>query len=292
MKKNNTIQIRKQPKIHFSNLYTNFIKPNTILGHNSLKLQQSCHSKLNNFFLGTRNKTLILNYKFTLKCLIKALYIFVAIIKSNGNVLIINTNPELSKLLYHIKQNTECKYLFFSDCGWTKGNLTNLKQVYGKIKTFASFYHNFDDFLNKNNIHFPNYNKMKKSYKGFLNKTISLKNLSEKTHHNTNFFFEKKKVLFKNLPTGKNNKKSPYFLNLNSEWKPDIVVLMSTNNVESIINEACSINVPIIGFLDSNSNTHNITYPIPVNTYYHYFIWLFFNFFTKINNKHYFAKLK
>lgn len=197
MKKNNIILIKKQPKTNFSNLYTNFMKPNISLGHNSLKLQQSWHSKLNNLFLGTRNKTIILNYKFTLNCLIKALYIFATIIKSNGNILIVNTNPDLSKLIYQVKQNTECKYLFFSDCGWTKGNLTNLKQVHGKIKTFASFYHNFDNFLNENNIHFPNYKKMKKSYKGFLNKSIDLKNLKQKTHYNTNFFFEKKKYCLK-----------------------------------------------------------------------------------------------
>lgn len=292
MKKNNIVLIKKKPKINFFNLYTNFMKPNISLGHNSLKLQQSWHNKLNNLFLGTRNKTIILNYKFTLNCLIKALYIFATIIKSNGNVLIVNTNPELSKLIYHVKQNTECKYLFFSDCGWTKGNLTNLRQVYGKIKTFASFYHNFDNFLNENNIHFPNYKKMKNSYKGFLNKSIDLKDLNQKTYDNTNLFLLKKKILFGNLPAAKNHMKPPYFLNFSFEWKPDVVVLMSTNNAESIIEEACSINIPIIGFLDSNSKTHNITYPIPINTYYYYFVWLFFNFFTKINNKHYFMKLK
>lgn len=287
MSKNNVIKKKKQLTVNFSNLYTDFIKNNMSLGHNSLKLQKSWHSNLSKFFIGTRNKTIILNYKFTLNCLIKALYVFTAIIKCNGNVLIVNTNPELSKLMYHIKKNTHCFHLFFSDCGWTKGTLTNWKQVFSKIKTFITFYRNFDIFLSENNIYFPNYRKMKKNYKGFLNKNTNLQNSN--TEYNMNFFPEKKKLLLNGLLSEKNHAESSHVLNFN--WKPDIIILMSTANAESIINEASSTNIPIIAFLDSNSNTRNITYPIPTNTYYYFFVWFFFNFLTKLNNKLYYGKI-
>lgn len=131
---------------------------------------------------------------------------------------------------------------------------------------------------------------MKKSYKGFLNKNIDLQTLY--TEHNTNFFFEKKKLLFDTLISGKNYAESLHTFNLSLNWKPDIIILISTDNAECIINEASSTNTPIIAFLDSNSSTHNITYPIPINTYYYYFVWLFFNCLTKLNNKHYFTETK
>lgn len=286
MSKNNSIKKKKQVPINFSNLYTDLFKNNMNLGHNSLKLQKSWHGNLSNFFIGTRNKTIILNYKYTLNCLIKALYIFTAIIKCNGNVLIVNTNPELSKLMYHIKKNTYCLRLFFSDCGWTKGTLTNWGQVFSKIKTFINFYRNFDIFLNENNIYFPNYRKMKKNYKGFLNKNTNLQNSN--TKHNMNIFPEKEKLHAYNYISEKNSVDHSCALSFN--WKPDIIILMSTTNAESIINEASSTNIPVIAFLDSNSNTRNITYPIPTNTYYYFFIWFFFNFLTKLNNKLYYGK--
>ena len=106
------------------------------LGHTNLKLKKSWHNHLNNFFLGNRNNTTIFDYKFTYIYIAKALHIFTCIFKSKGNILIINTNPELSKVVYHMKKNIKSKNIFFSDCGFTKGTLTNSQKVFNKIKTF------------------------------------------------------------------------------------------------------------------------------------------------------------
>ncbi len=297
MNKNNMLQKKKNLKNNFSNLYADFIENGLSLGHNSLKLQKSWHSNLSKCFLGARNKTIIFNYNLTLNYLIRALYVFTTLAKSNGDILIVNTNPELSKLIYHIKKNTKSCHLFFSDCGWTKGTLTNWSQLSNKIKTFVSFYHNFDTFLNQNNIYFPNYKKMKKSYKGFIYKPNKLK--ANNDRYDKDEASNKKDLPLNNFSSkffGKQPQKiaviENYFKksdnsNLHSKWKPDMIILISINDTESIIKEANSLNIPTIAFLDSNSNVPNITYPIPTNTYYYSFIWLFSTLITKLSNKYF-----
>jgi len=239
---------------------------NTNLGHNSLKLQKSWHNYLSNCFIGTRNKTIVFNFQFTLKYLIKALYVFTSIIKCNGDVLIVNTNPELSKLSYHVKKNINSSNIFFSDCGWTKGTLTNWGEVFNKVKTFMEFHHDFDDFLTENNIHFPNYKKMKRNYKGFIN-TKKYKKIDSRHSHTI-------------VSPLKNDFK------LHSQWKPDLLVLMNIENSECIIKEAYKLNIPVIAFVDSSSDISNITYPIPTNIYCYSFVWLFFTHVTKITKKY------
>ena len=212
------------------------------LGHTNLKLKKSWHNHLNNFFLGNRNNTIIFDYKFTYIYIAKALHIFTCIFKSKGNILIINTNPELSKVVYHMKKNIKSKNIFFSDCGFTKGTLTNSQKVFNKIKTFINFYNDYNRFLKANSINFPSYKKMKKNYKGFISDSNKL---------NSN------------------------------KWKPDLLLFMSNNNT-SIVKEAALLNIPTIAFIDSNRIPTNITYCIPGNTDSHLLIWFFFTLITKI----------
>lgn len=280
-KKNTNNKKNKNLNNNFSNFYLKKIQNNLNLGHNSLKLQKAWHGSLSKCFFGARNKTIIFNSKFTLNYLIKAVYIFTLITKSKGDVLFVNTNPELSKLLYHIRRNTKSSHLIFSDCGWIKGSLTNWNQLSNKVKTFISFYYDFDAFLNENNIHFPNYKKMKKSYKGFLFQHNKLQVGNDE--YSENFVNEKTSNSFSNL---QNYGKKSDTLKLNAKWKPDLLILISTEDTESIIKETSSLNIPTIAILDSNSTISNITYPIPTNTYYYSFVWFFCSLITKISNKY------
>lgn len=218
------------------------------LGHKSLKVKSAWHSSISTFLLGSRNNSAILKNKFTLTCFLKAFYILTLIVRSGGHILIINTNPEFSKLLQHIKKNTKSSKIFYSDCHWVGGTLTNWTQISKCISTFSNFYYRFDNFLLKNNIHFPRYKKMKKSFKGFLIK---------KSH-------------FK----------------LESDWKPDLVFLLSSNNTEGIIKEASSLQIPIIALIDSNTSISNITYPIPTNNNSFLFAWFCLDWITRITNKY------
>ncbi len=212
------------------------------LGHNTLKLKTSWHNNLNKYYLGSKNNSMIFKNEFTYIYLIKALQVFASILQFNGNILIINTNPELSKLIFHVKKNIKNTQISFSDCGWTKGTLTNWGKVFNKVKTFIDFHQDYNKFLNENNIHFPNYKKMKKNYKGFSRE-------------------------------------------LDSKWKPDLLIFTNSNNIESILKEASILKIPTIAFIDSNSNIYDVTYPIPGNTYFYPITRLFFTLIAKIANK-------
>lgn len=263
--KNSKMHKIKKINSNISNLNSDLNFKNLDLGHNSIKLQKSWHGYLSKTFLGSRNKTVIFNSDFTFKYLIKAMSVFIAILKSNGTILIINTNPELSNLVYNVKKNVNSPNVFFNDCGYTNGTLTNWAKVYTKVNTFLNFYQYFDSFLNINNIHFPNYKKMKKNYKGFLKR---------KQHTKDNY------VIFKKNKTNKNEIKK---LSLN--WRPDVLILLNTENNQSIIKEAYNLKIPIIALVDSNFTISDITYPIPTNTYSYSFVSFFCNLITKLMNK-------
>ncbi len=228
------------------------------LGHTNLKLKKSWHNYLNNFYLGKRNNTIIFDYKCTSIYMAKALHVFTSVFKAKGNILIINTNPELSKLVYILRKsiNASAQNIVFSDCGWTKGTLTNWDKVFNKVQTFVNFYYDYNTFLNANNIYFPSYKKMKKNYKGFI--------LTNKHSHT------KENTISLNIKI------------INANWKPDLLLFMSNNNAESIFKEAALLNIPTIAFIDSNSNSTDITYPIPGNAGSYPLIWFFFTLITKV----------
>ena len=46
---------------------------------------------------------------------------------------------------------------------------------------------------------------------------------------------------------------------------PDAIVVFGVNNCKTALHEASVLNIPSIGVVDSNTNTHNITYSIPGN---------------------------
>lgn len=269
------------------------------LGHKSLKMKSAWHSSISTFLLGSRNNSGILKSKYTLTCFLKAFYILTLIVKSGGHILIINTNPEFSKLLQHIKKNTKSSKIFYSDCHWVGGTLTNWAQIYQSISTFINFYHRFDDFLLKNNIHFPRYKKMKKSFKGFvIKKKTSLKPFIRNTTFKNDinnfvseatFVIPQQTVNHGQLHMGY-TEKTNFILNGNSflepHWKPDLLFILDSNGTEGIIREASSLQIPIIALIDSNTNISNITYPIPTNNNSFVFAWFCLDWITRIINKY------
>lgn len=48
-------------------------------------------------------------------------------------------------------------------------------------------------------------------------------------------------------------------------FKPEALFVVDVNTNTALIKEALKVQIPIIGILDSNSNTYNIQYPIPGN---------------------------
>ena len=240
------------------------------------------HAFLSRFILGSQNNSSILNIKYTLTSFLKAIYILTLILKSKGHILIVNTNPEYSKLLHHTKKNTKSSKIFYSDCHWIGGTLTNWVQISQSVITFKNFYKKFDDFLVKNNINFPRYKKMKKSFQGFINleKNIdSAKQAKEK-------WLEAEKTVLNLAKTKFTFKEKNYTKFTELNWKPDLIFLLDSNSAESIIKEACNLQIPIIALTDSNTNISNITYPIPTNTNSFFLAWFCLDYITKLVNKY------
>ena len=257
------------------------------IGHKSLKVKSGWHAFLSKFILGSQNNSSILNIKYTLTSFLKAIYILTLILKSKGHILIVNTNPEYSKLLHHTKKNTKSSKIFYSDCHWVGGTLTNWIQISQSVITFKNFYKKFDDFLVKNNINFPRYKKMKKSFQGFVNlekNIVSDYSLNSSDAKQKSLIAEKTVL---NLAKGKFSfKKKNYTEFREFNWKPDLIFLLDSNNTESIIKEACNLQIPIIALTDSNTNISNITYPIPTNTNSFFFAWFCLNYITKLVNRY------
>lgn len=231
---------------------SNFIKTKTYIGHKIGKnlYREGLHPSQSSFLLGTRKHIAILNIKTTSSLLIKALYVTVLILQTKGNLLIVNTNPDFSKFIKNLIENQfKTHQIYYCNSKWVGGTLTNWENISKSILTFSTFSKKLGTYLNINNIHFPRYKKMKKSFQGFIKKTISEK----EKNSNGNLKFLK---------------------------KPDIIFLVNPNDNRNIINEANCLNIPVIALTDSNTKIKGITYPIPTNgnsfEFIHfYFSWLY-----------------
>lgn len=231
----------------------------TSIGHKSINLSKRkfWHPLMTPYLLGIRNKIAIINPSATKKCILRAFFIIALLFKSNGHLLIINTNPEyfvlnknLSLLTLQPRPNfksheqekrshssiyTKYKVLRTSKISycsskWVGGTLTNWKQISKSVLTLAKFSERCETFLLKNNIEFPRYKKIKTCFQGLIRKQDNKTILG---------FYE----------------------------KPDLIFLINPNENQNIILEANKLHIPLIAFAESNTNLKGITYPIPLNTY-------------------------
>jgi len=225
------------------------LKTGIHLGHKSIRLSKSnfWHPLMANYFLGIKNGIGVFNTQQTRKCILRAFFLITLILKKKGHILIVNTNPEFFRICKnfilcttHLQENSlkkktitskhpkfDSTRLSYSTYKWVGGTLTNWKQVSKSILTFAKFSERCENFLIQNSIDFPRYNKIKKCFQGLI--------------------------------TGKG------FLAFHE--KPDLVFIMNPNENRNIIAEANRLDIPVIAFVESNTNLNGISYPIPTNNY-------------------------
>lgn len=226
-------------------------KTGTSIGHKSINLSKKkyWHPLMSDFLLGIRHKIAIFNSYILQKNILQAFYMIALVLKNNGHILIINTNPDYSNLARNLSLLTLQKKSNFSNSvvtkyahlytpnisyccyKWVGGTLTNWKQISRSVLTFAKFSERCENFLVKNNIEFPRYKKIKTHFQGLLSK--------KHTNQTTLAFYE----------------------------KPDVVFLVNPNENRNIIVEANKLHIPVVAFVESNTNIKGITYPIPVNIY-------------------------
>lgn len=223
------------------------------IGHTSFNVSKKkyWHPLMSEYLLGIRDTTAIFNNYSIKKCVLRTFYSIALILKQNGHILIINTNPEYFHLCKNLSlltlqngssyirsqrlrmkkyQHLNTNNLSYCCWKWIGGTLTNWKQLSKSVLTFAKFSERCELFLVKNNIDFPRYKKIKTAFQGLLTRKHSQTVLA---------FYE----------------------------KPDALFLMNPNENRNIIAEANTLHIPIIAFVESNTNLKGITYPIPMNIY-------------------------
>lgn len=240
---------KKSQKIPFLSGYA--LKTGIHIGHKSLRLSKGnfWHPLMSEYFLGIRNGISIIDPIQTQRCLLRAFYVIASVInkRRNGNILIINTNPEFSRLCKNlsvltlhndnsqniIKKNSSLSLVHYK---WVGGTLTNWKQVSKSVLNYAKFAERCENFLYRNNIDFPKYKKIKQCFHGLITKT-----------------------------------QGKMYLAFNE--KPDLVFLMNPNENRHVIAEANKMNIPVIALVESNTNLKGIYFPIPANAYSAFFIY-------------------
>lgn len=217
--------------------HTFFIKSLSHVGYNSLSFSSQKllyqKKKTSHFVLGFRKNRNIIDIKKTQKYILQALFLLALNFKSEGHLLVINTNNTFSKIFKHFIKNEKKilkKKILFSHSNdkWLGGGLTNWKQISKSIKIFSKFYKDFNDFVTNNSINFPQYKKMKKSFRGFF--TLNDNSID---------------IAFKK--------------------KPDLILLVNPNDHKNIIQEASRLNIPIIAFTNTSSDLSSITLPLTCN---------------------------
>lgn len=293
--------IKTKNKKTFINI--KFIEFNLHLGHKILNfsLQKQCDPLFSKLLLGSRFKISIIHNEVTKKSLLKSFYILALILRSNGNILIINTIPEFSKFFYFIKQSQQqkifynTKFLFSSFYNQTKQNFPNNLHTFSNYKLTPRLL-NFK-ISNKNEI-----NKKKNAFISYCNnKWIggSLTNWKQikksvltfaKFYNNFDHFVTINNIEF---PRYKKMKKcfSGFFINdgkgtnIFLQQNPDIIFLINPNENSNIIKEANMLNIPIVALTDSNTKINGITFPIPANTKSINFVYWCLNWIIRFYNK-------
>ena len=260
----------KQTKIYYisymknslleNSFFTKFIKSRIHLGHKTLKLsllRPAWHSLMSSYLIGKRNENCILTLDYTLRCLLKAFFVLVTVLKSEGCVLFVNTNPEFSGLIKQSKKfllnyslnnkflSTEKKILYCEE-KWVGGLLTNWNSIVSCVERFSKFTNKFDNYIVKNNINLPRYKKWKTQFKGLINETNNFTSFSLKTK------------------------------------KPNLLFVFNPNNNSNLLKEALKLHIPVIALTDSNTDLSYITYPIPANDQSLFFYWYCLNSIIKI----------
>jgi ribosomal protein S2 len=202
-------------------------------------------------------------------------------------VLFLNANPEFDPL---IKLASKGQHVVYSK--WVGGTLTNWRQISRSIRTFQAFEWKWKSMLKQKSFLFSQLEKMKKRYGGFENPFK--KEASQKYDGFSN-------RLFMNLVFGKvklwqssfRNKLKTVGLkkNLNFKWqnekkpkieiplrKPQVLIVLDTYAHRAAIEEAIKRNIPIIGFVNTDTETKGISYPIPGNNQNYFFVHFCLNF--------------
>lgn len=214
------------------------------------------------FLLGKRKVLPFIAPQLITQHIEQSLNVIAAILKKNGQVLVVNTNPEISNLILYfaLRLQDSSRSFYFCNEKWAGGLLTNWQQISKSIATYLSFSERFGRFLLRNNIHFPRYRKMRKVFQGF----------------SPSFAYAKKNQLSSCSASLTPQAKQPKADKQLPLKKPDLLIIINPNENMNALFEAKKMGIPVIAFANTNIDLSLITYPIPTNNdspfFAHYYL--------------------
>ena len=232
--KADSLLFQKEKKVHKQLLQ--FLKSSSHFGRKSRHLDFAFpwHASMCNKFSGVRNKVPHINAEETLQSLVKAFYCIALVLRKGGKVLVVNKNTEFAPLFYpnSFDKRSPLQHSLkgrpaTAALKWVGGCLTNWREISKSVATLLYFSKRFGGFIKQNNIHFPQFKKMKNSFQGFIN-------------------IEKEQLLLKE--------------------KPQLLFLFNANESQQILHEAIALQIPVVALTDSSTDLSQITYPIPINS--------------------------
>lgn len=244
-------KIKKEQSLkRLNNRLHGMIDQGTHWGHKSLRnsWKRLSYPDMSSAFLGTRKGVQIIDPSKTLKATIQGLYFAALILKKGGRILVADTREEFSPVNYTFTSGFKSIPSSLSGTGkrWIAGTLTNWKTISPRISEFGHISIVFKNNLEKLKVHSPRFVKMKNAFPGLI-ETNSLG------------------IDFINQPKLKFKK------------RPDLIIVCQPEENYTLIREASRLKIPVLAFVDSNSSLNHITYPIPVNTENHNWIYYCLN---------------
>ena len=260
--KNGSLVQSIEQRLEYSHFIQKLLKTKAHLG------TKIWNKNVSHFILGSRNNIFIFDIEYTLFCLRQAFQVIHNISKKNGHVLFLNTQNEYSELIQKVALLSNQSYI---NQRWIGGTLTNWKLISESLFLYKKFSFQFDIFLTQNNIQIPAYQKAKKRYEGILVKP------TDRYLNIRNFAFDEGKK--SNIDLSYIQKYSKH-KTLYPEYLPDVIIITNPDQNEIVIKEAKIFCIPIIAFVDTNTNIQDIDYLLPGNLKSIRFIYFCFNLFT------------
>lgn len=247
-----------------------------IIGAKNSKWSRFRAQRLQSYVFGFRASQPIIDLDKTIISLRRACNVIQLIIRSNGHLLLVNTNPSYNKIIQQTANITNQSYINHK---WIGGFLTNWNHMQNVQKQFYAA------------TRFSKYwkNPQQGNISGKLDEPKAFNKSGKKSNQSSALVLQfLESSLLTQAPRYKKMQKCFEGSVKTSNWtasKPDCVIIFNATQNSTAIYEAHLNQIPIISIVDSNVPSvlyNKITYPVPANYDSVQFVYLFCNCILKI----------
>lgn len=251
-----SIKIHKEQAVQrLNNRFCEMISQGTHWGHKPLpnSWKRLSYPQMTSAFLGDRKGVQIIDPVKTLQSTIRGLYFAALVLKNNGRILVADTREEFSPVNSSFSSKWANTPVSISGTGkrWIAGTLTNWKTISPRISEYGYISTLFKDKVEQLKAHSPRFVKMKNAFPGLIDTSVNID------------FINQPKLKF--------------------QKRPDLIIVCQPEENYTLIREASRLKIPVLAFVDSNSSLNHITYPIPVNTENHNWIYYCLNLLVRLS---------